>query len=168
MVRQSLSRFRTVRPAVAPVAAAPVTPRRSLITHPWPSREAPPVTLRAVPAPDGAATARVMRLAARGSPLGFHTVGALQPLQRAPAPPPTPIITPRGVLDETTRTRVASRRPPSKVVRYEQEPAPRTASSVGILASGGTMITMTPADLTVQGRTDITQFVVVHLDAGVY
>jgi hypothetical protein len=42
------------------------------------------------------------------------------------------------------------------------------ASSVGILATGGTHLTMVPADLTIAPRTDITSFTLVTLDAGTY
>jgi hypothetical protein len=42
------------------------------------------------------------------------------------------------------------------------------ASSVGIIATGGTNLTMTPADLSVTPRTDISDFRLVTLDAGSY
>jgi hypothetical protein len=42
------------------------------------------------------------------------------------------------------------------------------AIEVGIIAAGGTSLTMVPADLTIGPRTDITEFTIVSLNAGSY
>jgi hypothetical protein len=47
-------------------------------------------------------------------------------------------------------------------------PPPVAASEVGIIATGGTSLSMVPADLTAGPRTDITEFSIIALDAGTY
>ncbi len=42
------------------------------------------------------------------------------------------------------------------------------ATLVGVTTGPGTTITMVPADLTQEGRVDISEFTIISLDAGVY
>jgi hypothetical protein len=61
----------------------------------------------------------------------------------------------------------------SQAMRAAAVPPPSyaiQATSVGLIAgiTSGTTISMTPADLTVGPRTDISQFLVIDLDPGVY
>ena len=161
MIRQNTMRYRTVRASASSDVSAPLVAGHPLIAQRPRDVSTPPDVIAPVPV---GSWGTIVRLSGRGRL--FYTVGVLKP--SPPYTPTGPIIAPRGVLDQTAQMRAASRQPPSKAVRYTSEPTPRTASTVGIVASGGTTITMVPADLTVQGRTDITQFVTVSLDAGVY
>jgi hypothetical protein len=78
---------------------------------------------------------------------------------RMPAslPPPSP-----------GRTRMVVLGPRPQILAPTPHGVAGAASSVGIIATGGTNLTMTPADLSVTPRTDISDFRLVTLDAGSY
>ena len=83
--------------------------------------------------------------------------GPAMPTLRSPAVPPTPIV----------RTVV---RPPVPAALRPPAPAQQTVSSaalaVGIVAAGGTSLSMVAANLLIGPRTDITNFRILALDAG--
>ena len=169
-------RFRTVQPTAPSGAFAPaltaVFKHRRRVVRLLRRRDEPPVVVTPaeplVPVvtfrPPDRGT-RLRMLTTVGSPLGFRTVGEVIPQPRAA---PAPFVISRRPLDQTTKTRVMLRRPPPKPIKYTPGPTPYGASSVGIVASGGTTITMVPANLLATGTTYITDFVAVSLDAGVY
>ena len=79
-----------------------------------------------------------------------------------------PVIRPQPVLEQTRMVRVAARKPPPAARTRWLQPTPFAAQTIGIVATGGTSISMIPADLRQSGAVNITEFVTVHLDAGVF
>ena len=156
--------FRTVRPVAPPRAVAPVLRavfrRGSLVRHDIASGAVdagrrPIETERREPS------------TAYPSLFGFRTVGEIK-VQPGVSVSGVPVLRQRKLLDQTTMARLAQKRLPPQAMRMVLTPTPYGASTVGIVASGGTTITMVPANLTMAGVANITDFVTVSLDAGVY
>jgi hypothetical protein len=84
--------------------------------------------------------------------------GPAVPMLRSPAVPPAPI------------PRVVVRPPVPAALMQQAAPAQQAASgpalAVGIIAAGGTSLSMVAANLLVGPRTDISNFRILALDAG--
>ena len=89
-------------------------------------------------------------------------VSDIAPIQTAP------VIRPQPVLEQTRMVRIAARKPPPAVRTRWLQPTPFTAQTIGIVATGGTSISMIPANLGQIGAVNITEFVTVNLDAGTF
>ena len=150
-------RARPVRHTVPRLSGGHWTPLR---VAPAPAPTPPPSVLRIVPSQPPKRAGWLSWMLER---LPFHL--PLSP--PAPAARPTPELRPLPVRPPPVmRLRVtpAAATPPPAVYK----PSTGYAKQVGILGSGQTKIAMTPADLLISPRTDITNFTVISLDAGQY
>ena len=124
---------------------------RFMLEGPGKAPEAPEPVLLARPAEPPrrapAVRARLARVVSRGEPAAAA----------APAPP---------LRVATVRARRPVRREAPEYVAPRAAAAVPGADAVGVLGSARTTISMVPADLTEDGRVDITNFVVIALDAG--
>jgi hypothetical protein len=78
------------------------------------------------------------------------------------------IDTPLGRMLPTIEPEGYRKPPPRAVPLAVPAPTPGPATSVGLRSGADILVTAVPANLTVPGRVDITQFSVVYMDSGSY